>query len=172
MILYYRLCVESILLYGSQIFYLSISYRWNLEFFSIDCLLWVTALHSYSQQLAALKKPISFYLVLNDMVFLIKAINNKNDLNLSTHNCFGQRYKDVRYPKHQQFLLQKMSQTPNERVLFSKSLCGYSNFLATIEIDVFDSVEYYKIWTNDLLTQSSLNIQFGSNLLLVYEMPL
>ena len=84
-LMYYRLCVQSIILYGSQIWYPSINYRRKLEIFNKECLFWVTGLQNYSQQLAASNTlPLSFYLVLNDMVFLNKAINNKYDLNLST----------------------------------------------------------------------------------------
>ena len=96
-LMYYRLCVQSIILCGSQIWYPSINYRRKLELFNKECLFWVTGLQNYSQQLAASNTlPLSFYLVLNDMVFLNKAINNKYDLNLSTFICFSKRCKDLR----------------------------------------------------------------------------
>ena len=43
-LLYYRLCVHSILLYGSQIWYPSISQRRQVELFNRKCLYWVTGL--------------------------------------------------------------------------------------------------------------------------------
>ena len=98
-LMYYRLCVQSIILYGSQIWYTSLYYRRKMELFNKECLF---CLQNYSLQLAASNTlPITFYLVLNDMIFLNKAINNKHDKNLSTLICFSERCKDLRSSKYQ-----------------------------------------------------------------------
>ena len=51
-LLYYRLCVHSILLYGSQIWYPSISRRRQLELINRKCLYRVTGLWDYNLQLS------------------------------------------------------------------------------------------------------------------------
>ena len=89
--------------------------------------------------------PISFDLVLNDMVFLLnKAINNKYDLNFSTFICFSKRSKDLRSSKYQQLLPVKRCRKFSTRDSFFQRVCDYSNFLATKKIDVFDSTEKFK----------------------------
>ena len=149
-LMYYRLCVQSIILYGSQVWYPSINYRRKLELFNKECLFWVTGLRNYSQQLEASNTlPISFYLVLNDMVFLNKAINNKYDLNLSTFICFSKRCKDLRRSKYQQLLPVKRCRKFSTRDSFFQRVCDYSNFLAAKDIDIFDPTEKFK---QDLMT--------------------
>ena len=148
-LMYYRLCVQSIILYGSQIWYPSINYRRKLELSNKECLFWVTGLQNYSQQLAASNTlPLSFYLVLNDMVFLNKAINNKYDLNLSTFICFSKRCKDLRSSKYQQLLPVKRCRKFSTRDSFFQRVCDYSNFLATKEIDVFDPEKTEGVFLN------------------------
>ena len=89
-LLYYRLCVLSVLLYGSQIWYPSLIYRRKLELFNMKCLKWVTGLSNYLEQLAATYTlPISFYLVFQDMLFLNKTIHGKYDLNIKDFICLG-----------------------------------------------------------------------------------
>ena len=61
-LLTYSLCVHSILLYDSQIWYPSISERKQLEFFNRKCLYWVTGLWDYNLQLLRTHTlAISFY---------------------------------------------------------------------------------------------------------------
>ena len=104
-LMYYRLCVQSILLYGSQVWYPSLIYRRKLENFNKECLSWVTGLQNYSEQLTTTKTlPISYILVLYDMVFLNKAINNKFDLNLGAYIYVSKPSKDLRSSKHQQLM--------------------------------------------------------------------
>ena len=101
-------------------------------------------LQNYSQQLAASNTlPISYYLVLYDMAFLNKA-KNKYYLNLTTCICFSKRSKDLRSSKHQQLLPVKGCRKLSTRESFFQRVCGYSNFLATKDIDVFDSAEKFK----------------------------
>ena len=146
----YRLCVQSILLYGSQVWYPSINNRRKLELFNRECLFWVTGLHNYSQQLAASNTlRISFYLVLYDMVFLNKAMNNKYEINLSTYICVSKRSKDLRSSKHQQLLPVKRCRKLSTRESFFQRVSVYSNFFATREIEVFDSAGKFK---HELLT--------------------
>ena len=99
-LLYYRLCVLSVLLYGSQIWYPSLIYRRKLELFNMKCLKWVTGLSNYLEQLAATYTlPISFYLVFQDMLFLNKTIHGKHDLNIKDFICFSHPAKDLRSSK-------------------------------------------------------------------------
>ena len=150
-LMYYRLCVQKNILYGSQIWYPSVNYRRKLELFNKECLFLATGLRNYPQQLAALIiLPISLYLSLNDMVFLNKAINNKYDLNRSTFICFSKRCKDLRSSKHQQLLPVKRCRKFSTRVSFFQRVCDYSNFFATKEIDIFDTVENFK---QELMTE-------------------
>ena len=51
-LMYYRPCVQNILLYGDQIWY-PISYRRKMELVTKDCVFWVTGFPNFSQQLAA-----------------------------------------------------------------------------------------------------------------------
>ena len=82
---YITASVHSILLYGSQIWYPSISQRRQLELSNRKCLYWVTGLWDYNLQLSRTNTlPISFYLVPEDLIFLNKTINGKYDLNI--HN--------------------------------------------------------------------------------------
>ena len=100
---------------------------------------------NYSQQLAASNTlPISFYLVLNDMVFLNKAINSKFDLNLSTFICFSQRREDLRSSKYQQLLPVKRCRKFSTRNSFFQRVCDYSHFLATKDIDIFGPPRKFK----------------------------
>ena len=75
------------------------------------------------------------------MVFLNKAINNKYDLKLSTYICFSKPSKDLISSKHQQLLPVKGCPKLSTRETFFQRVYGYSNFLATREIDVFGSPE-------------------------------
>ena len=130
-----------------RVFYCTdpINYRRKLELFKKGCFFWVIGLQNYSEQLAASSTlPISYYLVLYDMVFLNKAINNKYYLNLSTYICFSKSSKDLRSSKHQQLLPVKRCRKLSTRESFFQRVCGYSNLLATREIDVFDSPEKFK----------------------------
>ena len=93
---YYRLCVLSVLLYGSQIWYPSLVYRLKLESFNMECLKWFTGLSNYLEQLAATYTlPVSFYLVFQDMLFLNKTIHGKYDLNIKDFICFSHSAKDL-----------------------------------------------------------------------------
>ena len=95
-LLYYRLCVHSILLYGSQIWYSSISQRRQLELFNRKCLYWVTGLWDYNLQLSRTRTlPISFYLVLQDLIFLNKSIKGKYDLNIQNFICFSSNVRNL-----------------------------------------------------------------------------
>ena len=144
-LMYYRLCVQSILLYGSQVWYPSLIYRRKLENFNKECLSWVTGLQNYSEQLTTTKTlPISYILVLYDMVFLNKAINNKFDLNLGAYIYVSKPSKDLRSSKHQQLMPVKRCRKFSTRESFFQRVCGYSNFLATKDIDIFDSTEKFK----------------------------
>ena len=85
------------------------------------------------------------------MIFLNKAINGKNESNHSSYICFSKRSKDLRSSKHKQLLPVERCRELSTSESF-RSVCGFSNFFATREIDVFDSAEK---GTNDLPTQSS-----------------
>ena len=86
---YYQLCIRSILLYGSQVWYPSLLYRRKHELFNKKCLKWVTGLSEYTEQLKVTNSlPISFSIALYDLVFLNKVLNEKFDFVIYKFNNF------------------------------------------------------------------------------------
>ena len=139
--MYNRLCVQRTLEYGCQVRYPSNNYRRMLELLDKKCLFRVTVLQIFSQQLATSSTlPISSYLAVYDMGFLNRSINNKYDSNLCTYICFIKPSKKFKTPTT--VACENMPQTFHEGAFLK--VCSYSNFLATREIDVFDSLEKYK----------------------------
>ena len=151
-LLYYRLCVHSILLYGSQIRYPSISQRRQLELFNRKCLYWVTGLWDYNLQLSRTRTlPISFYLVLQDLIFLNKSIKVKYDLNIQNFICFSSNVRNLR-TSHCQLLtpVLKCNKFTSRQCYFQR-VCQWSNFLSGRNIDITQSCENFKSSVNAYL---------------------
>ena len=143
-LLFYRLCVHSILLYGSQMWYPSISQRRQLEFFNRKCLYWVTGLWDYNLQLSRTRTlPISFYLVLQDLIFLNKSIKGKYDLNIQNFICFSSNVRNLR-TSHCQLLtpVSKCNKFTSRQSYFQR-VCQWSNFLSERNIDITQSCENF-----------------------------
>ena len=122
--MWYGLCAQSFLMYGTQVWYPFTVYRQKLELFNKKRFFGFTGLPNCSQQLPIWNTlPMSCHLIVYDIVFLNKAMNNKYDSNLSTYICFSNCGNNLGSSKHQKLLpVKKMSQTLHERVLLWKSL--------------------------------------------------
>ena len=144
-LLYYRLCVLSVLLYGSQIWYPSLIYRRKLELFNMKCLKWVTGLSNYLEQLAATYTlPISFYLVFQDMLFLNKTIHGKYDLNIKDFICFSHPAKDLRSSKFIHLSPVNPCHKFKTQESYFQRICCYSNYLSAINISVLDNFNSFR----------------------------
>ena len=119
--MYFCLCVQSNLLYWSQVWYTPNIYRRKLEHFNEEYLFSVTWWQNFSQQLAASNKlPISYFLALYDVVFLKKAKNNKYDSNPSNYICLSTSTMELRSSKHQQIMPVKRCHKLSTRESFFK----------------------------------------------------
>ena len=79
----YQLCIMSILLYGSQVWFPSLTYRRKLELFNRKFLKWVTGVNDYTEQLRKTNSlPISFTIALHDMCFLNRVLTDQFDFDL------------------------------------------------------------------------------------------
>ena len=151
-LLYYRLCVQCILLYGSQLWYPSLIYRRKLELFNKKCLKWVTGLSDYREQLTTTHTlPISFYLVYYDMLFLNKTIHGKYDLNIHDFICFSHPARDLRSSKYIHLSPVKPCRKFKTQETYFQRICRYSNYLPSKNISVFDNLERFKSDLNTFL---------------------
>ena len=137
--LYYRLSVRSTLLYGSQIWY-SISQRRQLKLFIRKCLYWVTGLWDYNLQLSRINTlPISFYLVLQDLIFPNGIFNRKYDLNIHNFIYISSNVRNLR-TSHCQLLTPFLKCNKlTSRQSFFQRVCQWSNFSSEKNIDITQS---------------------------------
>ena len=139
-LLYYRLCVLSVLLFGSQIWYPSLIYRRKMGLVNMNCLKWVTGLSSYLDQFAATYTlPMLFYLVFQDMLFPNKTIHDKYDLNIKDFICFSHPAKDLRSSKFIHLSPVKPCHKLKTQESYFQRICCYSSYLSAINISVFDN---------------------------------
>ena len=143
---YYQLCIVSILLYGSQVWFPSLTYRRKLELFNRKCLKWVTGVNDYTEQLRKTNSlPISFTIALHDMCFLNRVLTDQFDFNLYRYINFTFAAKDLRNSSRP-----KLSTTQNCRLFFTEQfffyrVCRYANMISANNIaDIFSSPEIFK----------------------------
>ena len=143
---YYQLCIRSILLYGSQIWYPSLLYRRKLELFNKKCLKWVTGLSEYAEQLKVINSlPISFSIALYDLVFLNKVLNEKFDFAIYKFINFTFSAKDLRNTAYPRLTATKKCRLFFTEQFFFYRVSRYVNMLYSNDIaDFFAYPEAFK----------------------------
>ena len=111
----------SILLYGSQVWFPSLTYRRKLELFNRKCLKCLTGVNDYTEQLRKTNSlPISFTIALHDMCFFNRVLTDKFDFDLYKYINFTFAAKHLRNSSRP-----KLSTTQNCRLFFTEQFFFY-----------------------------------------------
>ena len=95
--IFYQLSMRSVLLYGTQIWFPSLSYRHILELFNKKGLKWLTGLSDYTGQLKVTNSlPIFFSIAFYDLVFLNRVLKDKFDFDIYKFINFTFSVEDLR----------------------------------------------------------------------------
>ena len=131
----------------------SISQRRQLELFNRKCFYWVTGLWDYNLQLSRTHTfTISFYLVLQDLLFPNKTINGKYDLNIHNFIGFSSNVRSLGTSLCQEKTpVLKSNKFTSSRQSYFQRVCQWSSFLSEKNIDITQSCENFKSSVNAYL---------------------